>query len=45
MNVEEFRKHGKAMIDFIADYSKNIEQIDVLPNVEPGFLTPLIPSK
>lgn len=45
MNVEEFRKHGKALIDFIADYSANIENIDVLPDVEPGFLSPLIPGK
>lgn len=45
MNVEEFRKHGKQLVDFIADYSESIEGTTVLPNVKPGFLTPLIEAE
>ncbi|KAL5278265.1 Tdc1.2 family protein [Megaselia abdita] len=45
MNVEEFREHGKNLVDFIANFCEGVENIDVLPNVEPGFLTPLIESE
>lgn len=42
MNVEEFRSHGKKLVDFIANYCGDIENVNVLPDVEPGFLTPLV---
>lgn len=45
MNIEEFRKYGKQLIDFIADYSQNIEDVNVLPSVKPGFLTSLVESE
>ena len=44
MNVEEFRKHGKELIDYICEYSKNIEQRDVAPTLDPGYLKYLVPG-
>ncbi|KAI4898071.1 hypothetical protein NFI96_018073 [Prochilodus magdalenae] len=45
MNVAEFRKRGKEMVDYIADYLENIEKRQVYPDVEPGYLRALIPEK
>lgn len=45
MNVEDFRKHGKEMIDYICNYAKNIDQRDVAPTLDPGYLKQLLPSK
>lgn len=36
MTPEEFRQHGYAMIDLIADYRQNIEQRGVQPTTRPG---------
>nr|XP_033786392.1 aromatic-L-amino-acid decarboxylase isoform X1 [Geotrypetes seraphini] len=44
MNSTEFRKMGKEMVDYIADYLDRIEERPVLPEVEPGYLRPLIPD-
>ncbi|KAM4688350.1 aromatic-L-amino-acid decarboxylase isoform 1-T2 [Discoglossus pictus] len=44
MNSSEFRKRGKEMVDYIADYLEQIESRQVFPNVEPGYLRPLIPD-
>ncbi|EDO43411.1 predicted protein [Nematostella vectensis] len=45
MNSEEFRKHGKAMIDFIADFLETIEKRRVVPDVKPGFLLHQLPNE
>lgn len=45
MDVEEFRKSGKEMIDYICDYVENIEQRDVAPTLDPGYLKPLLPGE
>lgn len=45
MNTEEFRVHGKRMIDYICDYGRTIECRDVAPTVDPGFLRHLLPGK
>lgn len=45
MDTAEFRLRGKEMVDLIADYLEKIEQRPVYPNVEPGYLRPLIPSE
>lgn len=40
-NYEEFRTHGKQMVDYICDYVKNMDKKTVAPiTVEPGFLAP-----
>lgn len=45
MNVEDFRKHGKEMIDYICNYAENIAERDVAPTLDPGYLKQLLPSK
>ena len=45
MDVEEFRQRGKEMVDIIADYYSTVRERRVLPDVEPGYMTSLIPSE
>lgn len=33
------------MVDLVADYLENIEERPVYPDLEPGYLRPLIPSE
>ncbi|XP_039381149.1 aromatic-L-amino-acid decarboxylase isoform X3 [Mauremys reevesii] len=44
MDITEFRKRGKEMVDYIADYFEQLEERQVYPDVEPGYLRPLIPD-
>ncbi|XP_077159097.1 aromatic-L-amino-acid decarboxylase isoform X2 [Paroedura picta] len=44
MDTAEFRKRGKEMVDYIANYLERIEKRPVYPDVEPGYLRPLIPD-
>ncbi|XP_031827345.1 histidine decarboxylase isoform X2 [Nomia melanderi] len=44
MNLEEYRKHGKEMVDYIADYLANIRSRRVYPAVSPGYLRNILPS-
>uniref|UniRef100_A0A8C4SV07 Aromatic-L-amino-acid decarboxylase n=1 Tax=Erpetoichthys calabaricus TaxID=27687 RepID=A0A8C4SV07_ERPCA len=44
MDIAEYRRRGKEMVDYVADYLENIENRDVYPNVEPGYLRKLIPE-
>uniref|UniRef100_A0A8C0GFU9 Aromatic-L-amino-acid decarboxylase n=1 Tax=Chelonoidis abingdonii TaxID=106734 RepID=A0A8C0GFU9_CHEAB len=44
MDTTEFRKRGKEMVDYIADYFEQLEERQVFPDVEPGYLRPLIPD-
>lgn len=45
MDAAEFRRRGREMVDYIADYIENIEQRQVYPDVEPGYLRDLIPQQ
>ena len=49
MEINEFRKHAHAFVDWIADYYENIEQYPVKSTVEPGGvksqLPPLAPEQ
>ncbi|KAJ8415694.1 hypothetical protein AAFF_G00402510 [Aldrovandia affinis] len=45
MDAAEFRRRGKEMVDYIADYLENIEQRQVYPDVQPGYLRSLIPEE
>jgi aromatic-L-amino-acid decarboxylase len=45
MGHETFRKHGHAIVDWIADYMENIEQYPVLAQVEPGEIRSRLPQK
>ncbi|CAF1086955.1 unnamed protein product [Rotaria sordida] len=44
MDDTEFRRRGKEMIDYIADYLKHIKERRVTPEVEPGYLRPMLPK-
>ncbi|CAI0385951.1 unnamed protein product [Linum tenue] len=44
MDSEQLREYGHQMVDFIADYYKNIENYPVLSQVEPGYLRRLLPD-
>jgi len=43
MSSEEFRKQGKQMIDWIADYYENVEKYPVLSQVKPGEIKSQLP--
>ena len=43
MSSEEFRKQGKQMIDWIADYYENVEKYPVLSQVQPGEIINRLP--
>lgn len=45
MDSSEFRKRGKEMVDYIADYMETINLRRVTPDVEPGYLRDLLPKK
>lgn len=44
MSPEEFRKNGKQMIDWIADYYENVEKYPVLSQVKPGDIVGQLPE-
>jgi aromatic-L-amino-acid decarboxylase len=44
MSPDEFRKQGKQMIDWIADYYENIEKYTVLSQVQPGDVKAQLPA-
>lgn len=43
MTSAEFRRRGRQMIDYIADYMDNVHNRRVVPSIEPGYLRELIP--
>ena len=44
MTSEEFRRVGHELIDWVADYFENIEQLPVLAQIEPGELKAQLPT-
>ncbi|CAI9107533.1 OLC1v1006908C2 [Oldenlandia corymbosa var. corymbosa] len=44
MDSEQLREYAHQMVDFIADYYKNIENHPVLSQVQPGYLRELLPE-
>jgi aromatic-L-amino-acid decarboxylase len=44
MPAEEFRRYGREVIDWIADYFQRIEEFPVLSRIEPGWLKENLPS-
>jgi aromatic-L-amino-acid decarboxylase len=44
MTPEEFRRHGKELVDWIADYQERIEHYPVLSPVEPGQVRARLPE-
>ncbi|XP_052065800.1 aromatic-L-amino-acid decarboxylase-like [Mytilus californianus] len=45
MDAKEFRKRGREMVDYIADYLENIRERDVVHKVSPGYLKDLLPDE
>lgn len=45
MDANDFRKRGKQMVDYIADYLETIKDRRVLPEVQPGYLRDMLPNK
>jgi aromatic-L-amino-acid decarboxylase len=44
MPVEEFRRFGREMVDWIADYLAHPERVPVLSKVKPGYLKDALPE-
>jgi len=44
MTPEEFRRYGRAVVDWIADYYERVESFPVLSRVQPGQIRAAIPA-
>src|SRR5258708_29267613 len=44
MTPEEFRRHGHAVVDWIADYQSRVESFPVLSQVKPGEIRAALPA-
>jgi len=44
MSPDEFRASGHQVVDWIADYLRDIRDLPVLPGVQPGALTDALPA-
>uniref|UniRef100_A0ACD5U0Z1 Uncharacterized protein n=1 Tax=Avena sativa TaxID=4498 RepID=A0ACD5U0Z1_AVESA len=44
LNADEFRRQGRQVVDFIADYYDRIHEYPVRPDVSPGFLSRQLPD-
>lgn len=45
MSVDEFRRHGHALIDWLADYRQRVESLPVLAQTEPGAIRAQLPAQ
>jgi aromatic-L-amino-acid decarboxylase len=45
MDPDEFREHGHAVVDWIADYYKRIESFPVLSQAQPGEIRASLPTE
>ena len=45
MTAEEFRRHGKEVVDWIADYYERVESLPVLSQVKPGEIRASLPAQ
>jgi aromatic-L-amino-acid decarboxylase len=43
MTPEDFRRHGRDVVDWIADYMENVESFPVLSKVQPGEIRAALP--
>jgi aromatic-L-amino-acid decarboxylase len=44
MTPEEFRRHGHALVDWVADYMARVPELPVQSQVEPGDVRALLPT-
>jgi aromatic-L-amino-acid decarboxylase len=45
MTPDDFRRHGRQVIDWIADYMERVERLPVLAQVEPGAIRAKLPAR
>ncbi|KAJ2817228.1 hypothetical protein GGI24_005468, partial [Coemansia furcata] len=45
MDASEFRRRGKEVVDAIADYYENLDNIAPLSTVDPGYLYKILPNE
>lgn len=45
MTPDEFRHHGKELIDWIADYWETVDQRRIVPDIEPGAVRASLPPR
>jgi aromatic-L-amino-acid decarboxylase len=45
MTPEEFRRYGRAVVDWIADYQERVESFPVLSQVQPGEIRAALPPE
>ncbi len=45
MTPDEFRRHGRAVVDWIADYMERVESLPVLSQVAPGEIRAALPPE
>ena len=45
MTPDEFRRHGHAVVDWIADYQSRVESFPVLSQVKPGEIRASLPAE
>ncbi|GAB4530855.1 MAG: pyridoxal-dependent decarboxylase [Anaerolineae bacterium] len=45
MSPDEFRRYGRAVVDWIADYYERIETLPVMSQVEPGDIRASLPAE
>ena len=45
MTGDEFRRHGRAVVDWIADYMQRVESLPVLSQVRPGEIRAKLPQR
>lgn len=45
MTAEEFRRHGHAVVDWIADYHERVESLPVRSQVSPGDIRAMLPDR
>jgi len=45
MTPDEFRRYGRAVVDWIADYYEKVESLPVLSQVEPGQIRAALPAQ
>ncbi len=45
MTPEEFRQHGRTVIDWIAEYMQRVESLPVLSQVQPGQIRATLPTE
>ncbi|MFY0591703.1 pyridoxal phosphate-dependent decarboxylase family protein [Roseivirga sp.] len=44
MNTSDFRKHAHELVDWMADYFENVEDLPVLPDIKPGDILKQLPN-